>query len=1063
MTRSSRFRMSRLTIGLLAALTTASAFAQSTSAGVGGQVVAADGQPVAGAEVTIVHTESGTVSRAVTDANGRYTARGLRVGGPYTITVTKAGEGATSRDNVFLGLDQVSQVDVSLVDDVATLERVVATGTRAADVFDPENFGTGTNIDREQIEGFASIQRSVQDYARLDPRLSQTDKERGEISAMGQNTRFNSITIDRVSTNDSFGLESNNLPTIRQPISIDAIEEVQVNIANYDVSQKGYTGANINAVTKSGTNNFDGSVYYIYRESDWVGDDEDGNPFTGFDDETTWGLTLGGPLVKDRLFFFASYEKFERTAPSPDFGPAGSGLANEYDDVTVQDIQDIIDISRNRYGFDPGSATPPGQLSTNVEDKLVKIDWNISDYHRASLRYNQTDQEEAILPNIDNDEYSLSSHWYTQEKSFESAVVQLFSDWSMDFSTELSASWRDYHSEPVPLSRLPQFRIAFPDTAVYLGREQFRHSNVLDTQTLNLFGAANWFLGDHELKFGVDYDKNDVYNLFVESSLGAYGFFGLDNFRDGDYSDYALRVPAPGQDPAAEFTLENLGLFVQDTWTVSDNLTLVAGVRIDTPIIDDEPLYNADASEFFGYRNDATIDGNELIQPRFGFNYTFDSDRPTQLRGGFGLFQGAAANVWLSNPFTNNGLTIDVYGCGFGFATRCSNLGPLPPVSADPDNQPLIGDAPAADIDFVDKGLNQPSIWKANLAVDHELPWWNMVVGAELLLTSVESGIYYEHLNLGAPTGIAPDGRQLFWGSTDPSNYNAGRQQFRSTARANLNRDYRDVLLARETNKGEGQSLTLSLQKPRVGSDDNWYWQMAYTFSAATEVSPLTSSRAISNWNGRAVFNPNEEVASTSNYLTRDRFTAAVSWREHFFGDNKTEVSVFYEGRSGKPYSWTFDNDANGDGIFGNDLLYVPNGPGDVAWVDAGDEAAFFEFMAQNPGLAAYRGSVSERNSERGPWVNTFDVRISQELPGFFGDNKAEIWLDILNFGNLLNSDWGRIEEIGFPLNRGVVEFAGINDQGQYVYDFTSPDGTRLRDATGESRWALQLGFRYKF
>lgn len=1057
MTPSNRVRLSKLTLGLLAALATAPAFAQSTSAAVGGEVVGANGQPVAGAEVTIVHTESGTVARAVTDEQGRYAARGLRVGGPYTITINKAGGGSASRDGVYLSLGDMSEVDARL-QDVTTLETVVATAA-APTIFSSDKVGTGTNLSEEQIDAFASIQRNIQDYARLDPRISQTDKERGEISALGQNSRFNSITIDRVSTNDSFGLEANNLPTIKQPISIDAIEAIEINVANYDVIQKGYTGANINAVTKSGTNEFTGSVYGTYREADWVGEDEEGNPFTGFDDETNWGATLGGPIVKDKLFFFANYEKFERTAPAPDFGPLGSGLANEYEDLSVTDVEDIVDIANNVYGIDPGSTTAPSSLGTEVEDKLIKLDWNINDYHRASLRYNETEQTEAVLPNIDNDEYSLSSHWYNQAKTFESAVAQVFSDWSLNFSTEFSVSYSKYHSEPETLSRLPQFRIAFPDTAVYFGREQFRHSNVLDTDTLSAFFAGTWYAGDHEIKFGADYSKDDIYNLFVESSLGAYGFFGLEDFRSGNYSDFALRVAAPGENPAAEFTLENLGLFVQDTWYVTDNLTVTAGVRYDTPIIDDQPVYNAAASDLYGYRNDATIDGNSLLQPRLGFNYSFDSERPTQLRGGIGLFQGAAANVWLSNPFTNNGLTIDVYGCGFGFNIDCDELAALPPVSADPDNQPRIGAAPAADVDFVDPDLNQPSIWKANLAIDHELPWWGMVATGEVVLTQVKSGIYYEHLNLGAPTGVAPDGRLLYWGSTDPSNYDERFDEFDANDRANADSAYREVLLARETGKGEGQSLTLSLRKPMT---ENLFWQIAYTYTNNTDVSPLTSSRSISNWNGRAIYNPNENVSSRSSYVVRDRFTAAATWEHAFFGDYKTQVSVFYEGRSGKPYSWTFDNDANGDGIAGNDLLYVPAGPGDVLWVDAGDEAAFNEYAAAN-GLWDERGHVVERNTEDSPWVNTFDVRILQELPGFYGEHRAEIWLDIMNFGNLLNDEWGHTEEVGFPFNRGAVEFAGISEDGRYVYDFSRPDSYRLRDNSGESRWALQVGFRYQF
>ncbi len=1065
-------RVSRLALGLIVALATAPAMAQQTSAAVGGVVTGTDSQPVTGAEVTILHTPSGTVSRATTDASGRYNARGLRVGGPYTITVTGNGQTDTEQ-NVSLRLGEVTNIDVQLgaAAEATQLEAIQVVGVGAASVFSPDAMGTGTNISRAQIEALPSIKRDLQDYARLDPRISQTDKERGEISAAGQNTRYNAVTIDRVSTNDTFGLEANNLPTLRQPISIDAIEEVQVNVANYDVTQKGYTGANINAITKSGTNEFDGSVYYLYREADWVGEDEDGNEFTGFDDEETYGATFGGPIVKDTLFFFLNYEKTTITAPSPDFGPIGSGASNIVP-IDPADIADAQDIARG-YGFDPGELRAPG-LETQVESYLGKFDWNINEDHRLSFRFSRTEQDELILPDLDFDDISLSSHWYTQTKEFKNYVAELFSDWTDSFSTEASLSFRDYASVPVNQSRQPQVQVDFGRNQLNFGTEQFRHNNVLETETWSGYFAGNLFVGDHELKFGADYEKNDIFNLFLESNFGTYRFRdsfvdldgdgedefipGLENFRNGDYSDYALRIAAPGQNPAAEFTLENLGVFFQDTWAVNANLTLTLGVRYDEPMLDDKPAFNQDALDAFGYRNDVTIDGNGLLQPRFGFNYTFDTERQTQLRGGIGLFQGAAANVWISNPFTNNGLTIDVFGCGSGFNDGCDEIVDLPPISSDPDNQNQIGSA-RADVDILDPDLEQPSIYKANIAIDHELPWWGMVFSTELLWTQVKNGIYYEHLNLGAPTAIGQDGRQLFYGELGTDAFFS--DGFNPTSRANANRDFREVLLTKSTNKGDGQNLTVSLTKP-MAEEDSWFWQVAYSFNEATDVNPLTSSRAISNWNGRMIFNPNENVASRSNYVVKDRFTAALSYRHYFFENYKTEVSVFYEGRKGKPYSWTYINDMNGDGIGGNDLMYIPSGPGDVSFTTAADEQAFWEFVGQNPELARYQGQVVDRNSAFSPWVNQFDVRILQELPGFFADNKAEIWVDILNFGNLLNDEWGQIEEIGFPLNRSFVNMVGVQD-GKYVYDFVRPENFSRRDRTGESRWAVQVGFRYKF
>ena len=1059
MTNRNRVRLSQLSLGLAIALAAAPAFAQNTTAAVSGRIVGADAQPVTGAQVTIVHTPSGTVSNATTGADGRYAARGLRVGGPYTITIVK--DGVTEvREGVYLQLAETTAVDATLVDEVATLATVEVTGVAGgSDVFSTTNFGTGTNISQEELNGLPSIQRDLQDYARLDPRLSQTDKERGEISAGGQNTRYNSITVDSVSINDTFGLESNNLPTIRQPISIDAIEAVQVNIANYDTTQKGYTGANINAVTKSGTNDFKGSVYGTYRSNDWVREEDDrGVIFNGFDTEKTYGVTFGGPIAKDNLFFFLNYEKTTLGGIAPDLasGPFGRG------DITQQNIDDVRDeaIAQGFIPGDLGSSAP----STEIETILGRVDWNINDDHRLAFRFSTTDQTEAILPGFGFNFLSLSSYWYDQEKTIDNYVVELFSDWTDSFSTEARVSLRKYESVPVVFARQPQVQVDFTSRInMRFGTEQFRHANVLETDTLNAFFAGNLFLGSHEFKFGVDHEQNDIYNLFLESNFGTYRFSSLANFQNGIYRDYALRLSSTGNpaDAAADFTLENTGLFVQDTWAVNYNLTLTYGLRYDVAQADDPVPYNAAFNTAFGLRNDVTIDGTDLFQPRFGFNYTFDSERPTQLRGGIGLFQGAAANVWLSNSYTNNGLTIDVYGCGTGFNTSCAGA---PPPSSDPDNQPLFGSA-RADVDLLEPGFEQPSVWKANLAFDHELPFGGLVVGAELLLTKVNTGIYYEHLNLGTPTQPGLDGRNMYWASTDPSLYTGRDFGPASNARAGSNPDYREVLVARNTNKGSGENLTLSLEKP-FNPENNWSWMVAYSYTDATEVTGLTSSRAISNWRSQAAFNVNENVDSRSAYVNRDRFLGNVSYRLNLFGDYKTQISMFYEGRRGKPYSWVFNNDMNGDGQAGNDLLYIPD-VGEVRFTDPTEEAAFWDAVNRN-GLAGYKGSAVPRNSDTSPWVNSFDVRISQELPGFFKGNKAEIWLDILNIGNLLNKDWGHIDEIGFQSDggqaRSFVNFAGIDPvTGQYVYDLVDEENFIRRDRRGESRWAAQLGFRYSF
>src|SRR5690606_25251328 len=383
MTHRNRARLSQLSLALIVALAASPAFAQSTSAGVGGQVVGADGAPVAGAEVVITHTESGTVSRAVTDESGRYNARGLRVGGPYTITVTKPGVGTDTERNVYLALNQVNTIDARLASDVTDLGAVQVVASAEASVFSSSKMGAGTNLSQDQIAALPSINRNIQDYVRMDPRISQSDKSRGEITAGGQNPRYNAIRIDGVNTSDTFGTESITFPTIRQPVSMAAIAATTLRLSNYDTTLTGATGAVIDAVTKSGTNEFHGSVYGVYRNKDMVGDSvTSGASFNGFNDEQTYGATFGGPIVKDKLFFFANYEKFVQDRAAASYGPNGSGATNIVD-IDQAEIDEAKQIAQSVYGVDIGSMNSPSSIKEEIEEYALKLDWNISDNHRA--------------------------------------------------------------------------------------------------------------------------------------------------------------------------------------------------------------------------------------------------------------------------------------------------------------------------------------------------------------------------------------------------------------------------------------------------------------------------------------------------------------------------------------------------------------------------------------------------------------------------------------------------------------------------------------------------------
>jgi Carboxypeptidase regulatory-like domain len=1129
-----RIQLTKLALALSIALAGAPALAQNTTSAVGGRITSPDGAPAAGASVQIIHTESGSVSTVTTDAQGRYIARGLRTGGPYTIIITKNGV-TEKREGVYLELAETAAVDATIG---APMQTVTVAGNRArAEIFNRSNMGAGTSISNAELQTQASINRSLQDFARADPRVSQTDKERGEMSVAGTNSRFNSMTVDGVAINDTFGLEASGTPTARQPISIEAIQSVQVNVANYDVTQKGYTGGNINAVTKSGTNNWKGGVYYVYRDDNLVGKRYNVSADTYSDapsfTETTKGVWASGPIIQDKLFFYALSEETSSSRAAPDFGYIGSGTGSTVG-ITRNEIDRIRDTAKNVYGLDLGN-TVAGGSELSSREQMFKVDWNISDNHRANLRIQRTSQAEPIYPGFSNSGIALNSYLYNQEKKIQTYVAQVFSDWTPTFSTEFKASKRDYDSVPKNNARLPtlgfQFSGPLPSDApsgtgtgnrfVNAGTENSRQQNVLSTRTADYYGGANWTVGDHEIKFGADYQKNKIYNAFLQNVYGNYTFacdnnftysFGsincgsaslaqienavLENFSRGRPSSYTLQSAAPGfalNDAIAQFSMENTGLFLQDTWTVNRNLTINFGVRVDEVGLDKRPPANAAVAAAtvagvnggrqtggFGRDNTATPDGTRLFQPRFGFNYRFNTQRMMQVRGGAGLFQGAAMSVWLANPYQNAGLATRTVTCSGSGATRCPNVDGT--FSPNVDAQKAVtGSTPTANVDLLDPGLRQPSTWKANLAFETELPWYGMVAGVEALYLKVKDGLTYQNLNLGRPGAIGTDGRELYYGATGgllARCWNVGNNSVSTasgctnTNKAQSNASFGNVLMATSTDKGESRVETVSLKYPMT---KGFGFTVSATHTYATEVSNLTSSTSSSNYGARASFNPNEDVAANSAYLVKNRINGNISFERAFLAGYKTRFGLFYEGRTGKPFSWTYKNDLNGDGINNNDLMYIPKAFGSGEVVFAGDTATnhaneqrFWDVVNANKALKNAAGGVVGRYSDFSPWTNSFDMKISQEIPGMFARNKGRIDLDIFNVGNLLNKKWGHINEIPFASqggqSRGFVDYAGLDAQGRYVYAVRSTvDNYNIRQNKGESQWAAQVTLHYDF
>jgi hypothetical protein len=1119
---NSRIRAKLLPLAI-ASLFAAPAFAQETSSTISGRVLDAAGQPVANATVVIVHEPSGTSKTTTTDASGRYSAQGLRVGGPFDVTATKDGTPSARQDNVYLQLGADTAVNLT---SGASANAADATALGAVTVsavsgqFTSENKGLGTNISQRELKAAPAPSGNIADIARRDPRVN-VDHGTGAISANGQNTRLNNIKVDGLGVGDPFGLNSTGMPTVGSPVSLDTIDSFNISTANYDVASD-TVGAEINAVTKSGTNEFHGTAYYGFKNaSSMVGDAgwlDDNKGYNEFDRNWKAGATVGGPIIKDKLFFFAGYEKEEVTGLS-------SGAANGLDPtltnsttnkISPADLQSIID-SANRLGLTPGTL---GANAGTLTDKryIAKIDWNITDGHRMNVAYSRTKEVKPNPQGNFSNAIGLSSYWYTVNSDIKNYTLQSFDDWNDVFSSETKVGYSDYQlsrsvdtQQPMITVRLnnTNFGTAATGPTVNLGEDQFSHYNSASVKTLNAMWAGTLYLGDHTIKGGFEWERNRIYNLFGRTEFGSYTFGnnGVQNFGPGLYSNYSLYQPAQGyslDDIAAKWELRRHTFFLQDTWQPTDNLSVQFGVRVNKYLTDDKPTYNADFQRTYGFSNANTINGTQLVEPRLSFNYTFDSEYKTQLRGGVGLFQSDPPTVWMTNPYQNNGINIATYSydrladgvnCKLGSQTL-----PCPQFSNNPFNQPTsgAGTIPQQAVDTVDKNFNLPSVWKSSIAFDRELPWQGIIASIEYQHLDVQDGILYQNLNIGAPTGIMPDGRFTYagciGGSTAvggptgiacPANNANGSNTGGAFARARQNgRFAQGVTYLTNTSKGGADTVTLSFSKPMA---DGWSWSVAATGGHSTEVNPGTSSQATSNYSNSAWRNPNEDVASTANTNIAKRLNASITWQHNFFGDYATTVSAFYDGHSGVPYSWIFGNDSNGDS-YSKDLAYIPARNDGTIFRNAGGTAPasqalvnqFYDYIQNDNYLRKQEGKIAKRNGATSSWVNQIDLGLSQEIPGIFKGNKGEIRLDIYNFLNLIKKDWGQQSYVGFPYTRNLANFGGVDPAtGKYIYNlptdangnfqpgaktiYDSPSDNSATKVNPVSRWSATLTVRYTF
>ena len=1019
------------------------AIANETTSAIKGQIKGPNGNPAAGTKITILHVPSGSVKTTEVNDAGYFTAKGLRVGGPYKVIVDSDIYADQEFNNIILNIGSDYPVNTSL-ENISDVEQIVVTGRPISTM----SGGTGpaSTFTLSDLENQPAINRDLKDIIRIDPRVA-IDDSRGSINCGGGNPRFNSLTLDGVRMNDNFGLSSNGYPTIRAPFSFDSIEQVAVELAPFDVQYGGFTSCNINAVTKSGGNDIHGGVFYDYTNDSMKGDKIEGNDVDNGDySEKRYGFNVGLPLINDTLFLFTSYEKLE-----------GVKQFNYSSLVSSAEIDEIKQITRDVYGYEAG-ATP---ASSPVEDEkiLVKLDWNINDDHRANLIYNYNDGFTLSQSDADGDELAFDSHFYEQGAEFTSIVASLYSDWNDNFSTEVRLGKSELDARVQSLdaaSGFGEFQISTDDATVYVGPDDSRQSNDLNYDTTTAKFSGTYYLDQHTITAGFEYEKLEVFNQFVQHTEGEWRFASIDAYEQGIASAVFYNNAAGTNDPtdaAASFAYSQNTFYVQDEYSFSDiDASLTFGLRYDSYSSDDKPTLNQNFTNRYGFSNQSTFDGIDLIQPRVGFEwYATDA---LEVRAGVGLFSGGNPNVWLSNSYSNDGITnisanqfgsvdlfapenVTVTGAGPGFD--------IPKSQFDKVANTPIGSGDGT-VNAVDPNFEIPSEWKYSVGATYTTEN-DYVIALDYLYTDKRDAATLQDIAL-RPTGeVSFDGRPLYESIE-------GRD---------------GELLLTNVNGDSGSSSIISAAVSKA-FDNGVSVQFSYAYTDADDVNPMTSSVASSNYGNLATSNPGNPGVASSDYEIPHRFTLNLGYKHEFFDGYNTRFNLFGEAYKGLPYSFTYKSNRDtgaGDIQFGDDnsngarqLLYVPleNDPNVVYNMSADEINEFNDFIASE-GLK--RGEITGRNQQNSDWFVKFNFKITQEVPGFMDGHKGEAFFVIDNLTNMLNDDWGVLRKGSFVGNK-MVE-VNINDQGQYVYSNFSARSAEQSVQRDASLWEMRVGVRYTF
>jgi hypothetical protein len=1119
---------------LLLLLAFSKGYTQVTTSSVQGSVQDTEGEALIGATVRATHEPSGSVYGAVTNIDGRFNLPNLRVGGPYSIEVSYLGFESQVFTGIVLRLGEIYNLNAALSDGNTELTEFVVEGSRGSD-FTANRTGTATNITNEQLKNLPQINRSVLEFTRLTPQASGN-------SFAGRDARYNNLQIDGANFNNGFGLSGDPLPGgDSQPISLDAIEEITVNIAPYDVLQSGFTGAGINAVTRSGTNTMEGSAYYFLKNQALQGRSIGDNELEAVDAATNnFGFRLGGPIIKNKLFFFVNAERETLTGANASgvnlWRPSEDGIADPENNIarpTRSDLEAVQSHLINQWGYDPGRyegyANDAVQSSTKL---LARIDWNINEKNKLAVRYNQvvgTSNQQAngtsgprprsprSASRVSMNAMTFENGNYGFENSVRSITAELNSYLSNNWSNQLLATYSKIQDRRTsPTDQLFPFvdiwdggglvddgqgnMVKDRGTMNYIsfGTELFTFNNDVINNNYSFINNLSYVEGKHNITLGAAFEIQNFGNSFTRMGTSYYRYASVDDFLTTGTANevaptiFGLTYPYAGQDTYSRVNFGLASLYVQDKFAVSNDLSITFGVRAELPVYLNELTANESINEItltnqFGmptnYNSGMWPESKLMVSPRFGFNYDVFGDRSLTLRGGTGVFSGRVPFVWLTNMPTNAGVIQNTVEPGSYEQVE----GWIDNITFQPERYYHVENVPQGAEDvfissptegapgsfaLVDPDFKMPMVWRSSFGLDYQIPNTPLLLTSDLLYTRDINAVFQYGANR-----IRSNNTMNYGASNEQGDYGDNREIFlpgQSTAYNSVMGGNNATVLSNTSIKGRSFSGTIGLSVPyHRGLSASLY----YTYSAAKEVTANAGSSANSAWGASPVINsPNDQMLHISNFAIPHRIVGSVSYRMEYGNDFATTIGLYYNGAHQGRFSYTYNNDLNGDGV-NADLIYLPENSSLLNFVDitedgevvysAADQRSAFDAYVEENGLSKYRGEYLPRNAFLNPWLNRFDIRVLQDISQTFGrmKNTLQLSVDIVNLGNLLNSDWGIQENLNGAEN--LLSRAGaVSATPNFNLNRVSGDlpVNPFRNASGfGTTWSMQVGLRYLF